>query len=234
MMYVFRKRNLLVAVGLVTVLLSVIVLSATAQRADSPANDVIVALDAGHGGADGGATGRTTDVRESEINLKITMFLKEYFENSGVKVVLTRNDDNILSGGFSKNKDMEARKKIVEESGCNMLISVHLNTFSDPSVRGAQAFFDPKSPEGREFARLIQNSLNKHIEPFRPRTELRGDYYMLKCTVAASVIVECGFLSSPEDERLLTTPAHQKKLALAIFSGAMQYMTDQVVTEYLP
>jgi N-acetylmuramoyl-L-alanine amidase len=129
---------------------------------------------------------------------------------------------------------MGARKQWVESSGCNMLISIHLNKFPDPDVRGAQSFFAGRSPEGRALAEDIQASLNKNIPPHRPRIALAGDYYMLKCTIAASVIVECGFLSSPEDEQLLTTADHQKRLALAVFSGAMQYLSASAVREYLP
>lgn len=233
MYLVVKKKYVLIAAALVVIILLGIVLTAAA-KIEVPSNNVIVALDAGHGGQDGGATGVSTGVKESDINLKIVMYLKEYMENAGIKVVLTRNDDSIFDGRFSKNKDMAERKRIVEESDCNMMISIHLNRFSDSSVRGAQAFFSSKSDEGRMLAGDIQQSLNKNIEPYRARTELAGDYYMLKCTVAASVIVECGFLSSPADEALLITSAHQQKLALAIFSGAMQYLTTASVTEYLP
>lgn len=233
MYIVIKKRQLIIAAVLAVVILLGIILTAAAH-VDVPSNNIVVALDAGHGSADGGASGVTTGTPESEINLKITLYLKEYMENAGIRVVLTREDDSIFDGGFNKNKDMAERKRIVEESGCNMMISIHLNKFSDPSVRGAQAFCAARSEEGRILADNIQNSLNKNIEPFRPRSALVGDYYMLKCTVAASVIVECGFLSSPEDERLLITEEHQRKLALAIFSGAMQYMTASAVSEYLP
>lgn len=233
MYIVIKKNHLLIAAALIVSILLGIILTASA-KIEVPSNNVVVALDAGHGGMDGGATGVSTGVKESDLNLKIVLYLKEYLENAGIKVILTRSDDSIFDGAFSKNKDMAERKRIVEESGCNMMISVHLNRFSDRSVRGAQVFYSARSVEGKLLAEDIQQSLNKNIEPFRARNAMTGDYYMLRCTVAASIIAECGFLSSPEDEALLITAAHQQKLALAIFSGAMQYLSTTTVTEYLP
>jgi N-acetylmuramoyl-L-alanine amidase len=226
-MLIIKKRNALIAAAVLAVVVLGFVLSAF-TAADSPSNDIVVVLDAGHGGIDGGATGISKRVKESDINLAITLSLEDMLKKAGVRVILTRRDENGLYGLFTrgfKMRDMNARKKIIEQSGCNILISIHLNTFYNPEVRGAQTFFNIKSTESRQLAKLIQSNFNKEIEPFKQRTELRGDYYLLECVKAASVIVECGFLSSPLDEALLTTAAHRERLARCIYNGAMQYLS---------
>jgi len=233
MFYAVGKKSVLLVLGLLAAVLLTGVLSAAGGK--RPQNSVVVVLDAGHGGMDGGVSGKLTKVKESDLNLRITRYLKEQFENAGMKTVLTREGAGSAFGGgkgFHKRKDMETRRKIAEESRPALLISIHLNRYADPAVRGAQVFFDAKNEGGRALAGYIQNSLNQNIEPFRPRRALPGDFYLLRGNPAAGVIVECGFLSSPEDEALLQTAAHQKKLAESIFHGALQFLTTQAVSEY--
>ena len=186
----------------------------------------VVVIDAGHGGIDAGVRGIVTSTKESDINLAISRQLKSYFIAAGFKVVMTRTNNGGLYGsstsGFKK-RDMQKRKEIIGDSNADMVISVHQNFCPIPSRRGGTVFFDKSSECGKELADCIQNSLNDMDECVSKNTALTGDYFMLKCTESPSVIVECVFLSNCEDDKLLCSEDYQKKIAYAIFKGAVAY-----------
>ena len=183
----------------------------------------VVALDAGHGGVDGGVVGVNTGVKESQINLEMTLLLKELFENGGFKVVLTRSDQNGLYGnattGFKK-RDMQKRLDIIQEAKANLVLSLHCNKFAQSSRSGPQVFFG--DDEGQKLANDIQGVLNKFTN--NCHSALRGDYFMLKCTTSPSVIVECGFLSNPSDEAKLCDGDYRNQLAQEIYKGVLLYL----------
>lgn len=196
-------------------------------------SQITVVLDAGHGGIDGGVTGVNTNVKESVLNLSVVKKLEALFLSAGMNPVLTRSSDAGLYGaatdGFKK-RDMLARKKAIEHADADIVISVHMNKYGSSSRRGAQVFFRADSPQGITLANEIQDALNAMEEATRSYAALKGDYYILNCTDIPSVIVECGFLSNPEDEALLVTDAYQEKIAYAIFKGAIEYLSD--ITSY--
>lgn len=186
-----------------------------------------VVLDAGHGGIDGGVVGRTTGVKECDLNLQVTLAAKEVLEGCGFRVVLTRSDGNGLygssSGGFKK-RDMLRRKAVICESGADLVVSIHMNYFSLPSRSGAQVFFNEKIPESEKLAQNIQATLNALSN--RQYAALKGDYFILQCADVPSVIVECGFLSNAEEERKLQEEAYQKTLAEKITEGILLYLAE--------
>ncbi len=167
-----------------------------------------------------------TKEKESDVNLAIAKQLKGYFADAGFTVVMTRKTNAGLYGsansGF-KMRDMKKRKEIIINSKADMVISVHQNFCPIPSRRGGTVFFDKNSESGKRLAADIQAALNDMEECVSENDALVGDYYMLKCTESPSVIVECGFLSNADDEALLTSPEYQKKIAYAIFKGAVGY-----------
>lgn len=188
-----------------------------------------VAIDAGHGGIDGGAKGKTSGVSESEVNLRIAKKLKEVFEKGGFNVVMTRTTEaglyGVLSQGF-KRRDMNERVRIVNASQADILISVHLNTYSDSSRRGAQVFYKAKDESGKLFADCVQSKLNEMDECVKKATALVGDYFVLNETSIPAIICEYGFLSNAEDEALLLDDEYQKKLAQTTFSGALYFLAS--------
>lgn len=190
------------------------------------ASEKIIVIDAGHGGVDAGVSGVNTSVKESDVNLAIANQLKGYFVNAGFTVVMTRKNNGGLYGlstsGF-KMRDMKKRKEIIEQSDADMVISIHQNSCPISSRRGGTVFFDKDSECGKILADCIQRSINDMEECVKKNSALVGDYYMLKCTDSPSVIVECGFLTNPEDEALLISADYQKKIAYAIFKGAVSY-----------
>ena len=186
----------------------------------------IIVIDAGHGGSDGGMEGRIFGTRESDINLYISRMLCHYLKKNGYKVIMTRNADITLSDGKTQNKklsEMKKRAEIIKNSGADLFISIHQNFYSDSSRRGAQVFF--YSEKDKNFASAVQNKLNSMKEASRECEILYGDYFVLKQADFPACIVECGFLSNAEDERLLIEESYREKLASAIFCGTLEYLT---------
>lgn len=226
-MLVIRKKILIIMSIFMIILLSLVTaLSISYSSSGSPKYPLNVVIDAGHGGIDGGAVGYSGKTCESDINLCIALYLENYFKAAEIGVVMTRKDKNGLYGskeeGFKK-RDMLKRKEIIENSGADLVISIHLNKYPTTSRKGAQAFFREDSEYGKLAANKIQEQLNKNINLHRAFEALKGDYYLLNCSGIPSVIVECGFLSNPEEEKLLALGEYQDKLAYNIFAGAISY-----------
>lgn len=180
-----------------------------------------VVLDAGHGGADGGAVGPKSGVAEAGLNLSVTKLVQAGLEKQGVRVILTRAGEEALAQG--KQADMQARKAIMNEAGVDIVVSIHMNKFTDPSVKGPMAFYMKGSQEGQRLAELVINAVCEAVgSPARKANP--GDYFVIRESPAPSVLVECGFLSNAEDEALLQDEAHQKKLAQGIVKGVMGYL----------
>lgn len=224
---VLKKSIIITVIAIIVAIVAIgVCAGALAVTAFKSEGDRVVVIDAGHGGIDAGVVGRVTDVKESDINLAIAKQLKSYFSEAGFTVVMTRTSNGGLYGlpnsGF-KMRDMKKRKQIIEESSADMVISVHQNSCPLETRRGGQVFYNPDSECGKALADCIQSSLNNMKECVKKSSALAGDYYMLKCTENPSVIVECGFLTNGEDEKLLSTPEYQKSIAYAIFKGAVSY-----------
>lgn len=234
MSFLYRHR---IFFGVLCLILSVIMafgmcffgLSRTAAQAQK----MTVVIDPGHGGVDGGVSGLRTGVRESDLNLEISRLLQKEFEEAGFRVVLTRKSQAGLYGAATpgyKKRDMEKRAEIICENAPAVMISVHQNFFSLSSRRGAQVFFRADSEASATLACMIQTALNEMPECVKKTSPLAGDYFVLNCSKYPSVIVECGFLSNEQDEELLTDAVYQKKIAAAIFSGALAYLTSAAGT----
>ena len=159
-----------------------------------------VVLDPGHGGRDPGKVG-TGSTLEKNINLEIALYLKEFLENQDVKVIMTRTKDEDLSKtdtGF-KLSDLNERIALIKESNADLVICIHQNSYTDPTVYGAQCFYKTNSTEGETIAAIIQKQIITSTNQTKIRTiKDNEDYYMLKYSPLPTVIAECGFLSNPE------------------------------------
>ena len=192
----------------------------------SPKPVFTVVIDAGHGGIDGGVSGKTSGARESELNLDIARKLKEKFDNSGAKTVMTRKTDAGLYGIYSKGfkrRDMLKRKQITINAKADVFVSIHLNYYSSPSRRGSQVFYKIDSEPSKTLADIVQSELNETEEYERDYTALAGDYYVLNEANCTAILCECGFLSNPEDEKLLLSEEYRDKIAERIFNGIEKY-----------
>ncbi len=222
-----KFMKIIAAAGL-TLLLStyVALLCVRTRAAASPSDRFTVVIDAGHGGIDGGVSGITTGVKESELNLDIARKLKTKFDKSGAKTVMTRKTEAGLYGIYSKGfkrRDMQKRKQITLNAKADVFVSIHLNYYSSPLRRGAQVFYKIDEEKSKSLADIVQAELNGGKESERDYTALAGDYYVLNEADCAAILCECGFLSNAEDEKLLLTDEYRAEIAEKIFNGIEKY-----------
>lgn len=189
-----------------------------------PVDQKTIVLDAGHGGWDPGKVG-SGGVDEKEINLAIMERLQQYLEQGGAVVMITRGTDEAL--GKNKKADMAERKAIANESGGDILVSVHQNSFPSNRAAGAQVFYHKQSPAGKRLGELVQESLRSNVDSEnRRQVKANSDYYILRTTEIPAVIVECGFLSNGGEEKKLNDPSYQDQLAWAIYLGIVEYFGE--------
>ncbi|MBE5785577.1 MAG: N-acetylmuramoyl-L-alanine amidase [Clostridiales bacterium] len=182
-----------------------------------------VVIDAGHGGIDGGAVGTKSGVAEAPLNLKVAELLRERLAAEGVRAVMTRKDENAL--GENKNADLRARKAIMNAPGVDAVVSIHMNRFGDPTVKGPMAFYMKGASEGQELAEQVIAAVTEAVGATK-RGANPGDYYIVRESEAPAVIVECGFLSNAEEEALLQTAQYQGLLAEGIAKGIVAYLSE--------
>ncbi len=190
----------------------------------SRANGICIVLDAGHGGRDGGCVGVNGSV-EKDLNLKYTLKLKDKLVAYGYKVVLTRGDDCGLYDPFADNKkisDMNARMGIIKMANPNLVVSIHMNSFADTSVGGANCFYKIDDDASISCANLIQSAIKKHCSVLSEKAK-KGDYFMLNCSYYTSVLIECGFLSNIEEEKKLNSNEYLEKFTDAVAEGILLY-----------
>ena len=217
------RRFLLLACTLLIVCCMVHIRNTEGKAVMLPVCQKIVVLDAGHGGWDPGKTGHYGR-NEQELNLAITKKLAAFLEQGGATVYMTRTDEAAL--GTKKREDMEERKTIANESGGDIFISIHQNAFSSHNVKGAQVFYHKSSEKGKRLAEAIQDSLKQRLNEENTRmAKPNEDYYVLRNTEIPAALVECGFLSNQEEERLLNDAVYQEKVAWAIYCGILSYFS---------
>ncbi len=228
--FFYRHR---VALGFLSLALAVAVTFAfcffALSRTAAESLRLTVVLDAGHGGIDGGVVGTVSRTRESDINLAISRLLQRELEDAGFYVVQTRPTEAGLYGAATpgyKRRDMQKRAEIITKSAPAAVVSIHQNFFSQSARRGAQVFFREDVPSSKTLACHIQTALNEMPECVKKSEALAGDYYVLNCSDAPAVIVECGFLSNPEDEALLLSNAYRQKLVHSIAGGLISFLAS--------
>lgn len=183
-----------------------------------------VILDYGHGGFDCGATGVDTGVLESDLNLLIGERTARALEDRGCFVLRTRTGPDALAG--TKRDDMARRGAILCSDGADCTVSIHMNKFSDRSVKGPMCYFQAGAEGGKVLARCVIDALCAAIGR-DPRPANPGDNFVTRLPAVPSVLIECGFLSNPEDERKLQEPAYQQLLAEGIADGVLQYLQNK-------
>ena len=228
----FKKGQLIFLVICFIVVFGFTIFLDTKQTIQANTQDYInytVVIDAGHGGVDPGSIGYKTKVKESDINLAVSLILTQKLKDFGLTVVMTRPDQKGLYGMSVvnyKKRDMLKRREIIESINPNMVISVHMNSYTRHHLRGAQVFYDKNSDISYKLALSVQDQFAEHL-PASDKGVAIGDYYMLKCTNAASIIAECGFLSNEQDEQLLITKEYQEKIAHCIFTGVVNFLNQE-------
>lgn len=188
----------------------------------------LILLDAGHGGFDGG-TVASDDTVEKDINLEVTTDLSVVLRLLGYRVSTTRKTDTALDDDPTKTirerkrADMAARLALYDTA--SLVISIHQNHFPDASCRGTQVFYSTNHPDSEVLAEKIRQATVSRLQPDNRRACKAGskDILLLHKTTSPAVIVECGFLSNPEERALLKSEHYRRRLALAFADGIVQF-----------
>ena len=183
-----------------------------------------IVIDAGHGGADGGAVA-SDGISEKVINLEIAYKLNYILRAYGLNTVMTRTDDESIHDSNAKTlreqkvSDIHKRMSIMESDENNIFVSIHQNKFSNSSLWGTQVFYSPNTTDSAVLANCIQNSV----------CSLLQNIYLLYYAKRTAVLVECGFVSNPQENKLLENSDYQRKMAFSIAYGIMEYINTKDV-----
>ena len=196
----------------------------------TPVSGMVIAVDAGHGGPDGGAVSKSGIV-EKEINLLIARYLRDFLQESGAIVVMTRDDDKDLADenppGSRKTQDLHRRADIIKESGAELLVSVHLNSMNSSRWTGAQTFYYSGHQTSKYLAVFIQDELQQNLQNTKRAAKSADTIYLLKSASIPSVLVEACFLSNPQEAELLNDMDYQKQIAASIYQGILRFVTEK-------
>lgn len=192
--------------------------------------DFSVVCDAGHGAPDGGAVA-SDGTQEKDINLAITKKLCEVLESRGINVTLTRSEDSGIydesADTIRKKKvsDMHKRVEIINNSNADLFLSIHMNSFTDTSAKGIHIFYGDESV--KKMAEEIQQSI-VDVTGARPHSvkEVSKSLYLMKNAKIPSILIECGFLSNPQEAKLLQDEEYQAKIAWAIADAVCNYKNN--------
>lgn len=196
-----------------------------------PLTGRIIYIDPGHGGVDGGA--ENGEAVEKDIALSISKKLRDYLQQQGALVLMTREDDVDLADedtrGFSRRKteDLRRRVELINDSEADYFISIHLNAIPSSRWYGAQTFYHEKYIENKIAAELIQEELVKNLDTTRKAKSI-SHVYILKKAKKPGALVEVGFLSNPGEQKKLLSEAYQEKVAASIYEGIIRYFTEEM------
>ena len=197
--------------------------------APGPLSGLVILVDPGHGGYDGGARCRDSGVWEKVINLAVGLKVEEALVQRGATVVMTRREDVDLcdedhpAALTKKRQDMLCRVALATDNGADMVLSIHMNEYRARSESGPQVFYRQGCDSGRLLAGCVQSALIAQLSPKKERAAMAGDYFILQLDVP-SVLIECGFISNAAEEKLLLDESYQVRLAEAIASGVEEFV----------
>jgi N-acetylmuramoyl-L-alanine amidase len=232
-----QKKRILVYISFI---IGLIVLSFLTQLYWNPSQNAwtiplsgkLIILDPGHGGPDTGASSRD-GLLEDEVALKIALYLRDYLQEAGSFVVMTRETDVDLAQpgtqALSKRKaeDLVKRIHLIQQKNADIFISIHLNAIPSKRWRGAQTFYNPAREENKKLASFIQSEMIRNLENTKRFPEQKADIYILKYSPIPTSLVEVGFLSNPDEAKMLGSVEYQKKIAAAIYYGIIGYYSNQ-------
>ena len=196
-----------------------------------PLTSKVIVLDPGHGGMDGGAVGADQTL-EKEIALTVSQRLRDYLQQSGANVYLTRESDRDLANDSTKSvsqrkvEDIKNRVAFLEEKDPDIFITIHLNALPSTQWRGAQTFYHPNQPESQVLAESIQNQIKTNLENTTRQALAINGVYVLKHANRPAALVEIGFLSNPDERELLKKSSYQDEMAASIYFGVLEYFSE--------
>lgn len=194
------------------------------------ASEAVIIIDAGHGGFDGGAIAGDGTL-EKDLNLCIANYLAEICSANGLKTERVRIDDSSLEDNCNasirkrKNSDLNNRMKLMSKYENAIYISIHINKFSDASVRGAQIFYTKNFDSAKRLATAVKDYVNL-FDPNNNRAIKRAEsnIFLLHKATCPAIIIECGFMSNEKELSLLKSSDYQRKIAFSIYLGITDYL----------
>lgn len=196
-----------------------------------PLSGYVIVIDPGHGGVDGGAISRSGTM-EKDITLAISFKLRDYLQQAGALVVMTREGDHDLASESTerirsrKVEDLRRRVELINESDADVFVSIHLNSIPSPRWKGAQTFYN-RAIEGNEFlAKHIQAEIRRNLENTNREAKPINSVYILQKANILGALVEVGFLSNPTEAELLASEKYQESVAASIYEGLLRYANN--------
>lgn len=234
-MIILSKKRIMIVASVIMVALFVFAIQTNTKNTNVvqtvalPVSNKVIVLDAGHGKPDEGAQS-STGTTEAETNLKIALKVQSLLEQSGATVILTRSDDEAIYDLDSKTlkqkkiSDIHNRVKIGNEAQADIFVSIHLNKIPQEQYWGWQCFYKEGNEKSIKLAKSLQENLNESIQKENKRVAMKlENVYIMKHVEIPISIVECGFLSNKEEEKLLLEDSYQDKLAWGIYNGIIDY-----------
>lgn len=220
-----RLRRIFAIMALI--LIGGTIVTGTVLQGQAEAPRITVAVDAGHGGTDGGAVAKDGTL-EKDLNLSIALLLKEALEKRGAAVILTRTTDDDTDGsaeGFFKKKDLERRAEIGGGEGIDLFLSIHCNASTSTADKGFQVWYGMQNPKGALLAESVCRSVDnaKICTRIRAVKQVPEGLYLFRTLRIPNLLIECGFLTNRQDLELLKSTEYQKKLCEAICDGIFDY-----------
>lgn len=230
-------KRWLVGIGLLAIVVGIVAYEIPATKTwkywGLPLAGVTIAIDPGHGGPDGGAVSKQ-GVIEKEINLAVSLYLRDYLQQAGAIVVMTREEDRDLADdqtkGYSKRKteDLKRRVRFIEEHEAKIFVSIHMNAVPSSKWNGAQTFYSTNNGDSITLAEMVQEELKRNLENTeRVAKESDKMIYLLQSLKIPAILVEVGFLSNPGESSLLGNEAYQRKVAASIYQGILRYSSGE-------
>ncbi|SDZ37480.1 N-acetylmuramoyl-L-alanine amidase [Evansella caseinilytica] len=230
-----KKVWMLIGIALVIGVLAVIIeyqfISKNSTGWHLPLSGQVIVIDPGHGGVDGGAASRAGDL-EKDIALQIGFKLRDYLQESGALVLMTREGDHDLASESTsrvrsrKVEDLRRRVSLINESGADLFISIHLNSIPSPKWRGAQTFYNRAIEGNEQLAKHIQGEIRRNLENTEREAKPINSVYLINQANIPGALVEVGFLSNPTEAELLSSDDYQLSVAAAIYEGILRYASE--------
>ncbi|WP_409296480.1 N-acetylmuramoyl-L-alanine amidase CwlD [Peribacillus sp. SCS-26] len=195
-----------------------------------PLSGKIIVIDPGHGGVDAGAN--KGPVLEKEIALNVSKKIRDYLQEQGALVIMTRETDRDLADKDTKGirnrkrEDLRNRVQLINESEADLYISLHLNAFPSSKWSGAQTFYTLRYEDNERAAKLIQEELKRNLENTSREAKPIGTVYLMKKVKKPGALVEVGFLSNPVERANLQSDIYQEKVAASVYKGISRFFTE--------
>lgn len=204
----------------------------TWQTWSLPLSGKTIVIDPGHGGVDGGAEGKDS-TNEKEIALAVSKKLRDYLQQSGALVYMTRETDTDLADentkGLSRRKseDIRNRLKYIHDKKADFFVTIHLNAIPSTRWSGAQTFYYPRFDESKHLAKMIQAEIIRNMENTQRAALAINGMYLLKYSEVPGALVEIGFLSNEHEREQLKKEEYQQQMAGSIYEGILRYVTEE-------